>query len=278
MPDSTTVAAILGSCHSISWGALAIIDRKIGVEGEKSVVKIFPADARKLIDKPGDVFADSMNALKLKYEDPEPLSEKLVLVSRTVSEGSLKMGLYLVNIDSGEERLIVEGEGGLGIFDPKIAAARPLPQASVERRSWENGAKSLVYIGDVYEGTHMKGIKRGDIKWIRVVQDHFKLTYSSGWWENEGSQAPAMNFDDYDRKQPLGIVPVREDGSVFFEVPADKFVYLRPWTQTETCCRPCAADFQRSLGKSSRASAATNRAFRRRPYQDARSKTANPIK
>lgn len=227
MPDSTTVAAILGSCHNIAWGALAIIDRKIDVEGEKSVVKIFPAEARKLIDKPGDVFADSMNALKLKYEDPEPLSEKLILVSRTISENSRKMGLYLVNVETGDERLVVEGEGDLGIFDPKIAAVRPLPQASVDRRSWESDAKSLVYVGDVYEGTHMKGIKRGDIKWLRVVQDHFKLTYSPGWWENEGSQAPAMNFDDYDRKQPLGIVPVREDGSAFFEVPADKFVYLQ---------------------------------------------------
>ena len=227
MPESTTVAAILGSCHNIAWGALAVIDRKIDVEGEKSVVKIFPPEARKLIDKPGDVFADSMNALKIKYEDPEPVSEKLVLVSRTLSEGTRKMGLFLVDVDSGAEKLVVESDGELGIFDAKVVSKRPLPQSSAERRSWERGAKSFVYVGDVYEGTHMKGVKRGDIKWLRVVQDHFKLTFSPGWWENEGSQAPAMNFDDYDRKEPLGVVPVRDDGSAFFEVPSDKFVYLQ---------------------------------------------------
>lgn len=227
MPESTTVAAILGSCHNIAWGALAVIDRKIDVEGEKSVVKIFPPEARKLIDKPGDVFADSMNALKIKYEDPEPVSEKLVLVSRTLSEGTRKMGLFLVDVDSGAEKLVVESDGELGIFDAKVVSKRPLPQSSAERRSWEQGAKSFVYVGDVYEGTHMKGVKRGDIKWLRVVQDHFKLTFSPGWWENEGSQAPAMNFDDYDRKEPLGVVPVRDDGSAFFEVPSDKFVYLQ---------------------------------------------------
>ena len=227
MPESTTVAAILGSCHNIAWGALAVIDRKIDVEGEKSVVKIFPPEARKLIDKPGDVFADSMNALKIKYEDPEPVSEKLVLVSRTLSEGTRKMGLFLVDVDSGAEKLVVESNGELGIFDAKVVSKRPLPQSSAERRSWERGAKSFVYVGDVYEGTHMKGVKRGDIKWLRVVQDHFKLTFSPGWWENEGSQAPAMNFDDYDRKEPLGVVPVRDDGSAFFEVPSDKFVYLQ---------------------------------------------------
>lgn len=227
MPESTTVAAILGSCHNIAWGALAVIDRKIDVEGEKSVVKIFPPEARKLIDKPGDVFADSMNALKIKYEDPEPVSEKLVLVSRTLSEGTRKMGLFLVDVDSGAEKLVVESGGELGIFDAKVVSKRPLPQSSAERRSWERGAKSFVYVGDVYEGTHMKGVKRGDIKWLRVVQDHFKLTFSPGWWENEGSQAPAMNFDDYDRKEPLGVVPVRDDGSAFFEVPSDKFVYLQ---------------------------------------------------
>lgn len=227
MPESTTVAAILGSCHNIAWGALAVIDRKIDVEGEKSVVKIFPPEARKLIDKPGDVFADSMNALKIKYEDPEPVSEKLVLDSRTLSEGTRKMGLFLVDVDSGAEKLVVESDGELGIFDAKVVSKRPLPQSSAERRSWERGAKSFVYVGDVYEGTHMKGVKRGDIKWLRVVQDHFKLTFSPGWWENEGSQAPAMNFDDYDRKEPLGVVPVRDDGSAFFEVPSDKFVYLQ---------------------------------------------------
>ena len=227
MPESTTVAAILGSCHNIAWGALAVIDRKIDVEGEKSVVKIFPPEARKLIDKPGDVFADSMNALKIKYEDPEPVSEKLVLVSRTLSEGTRKMGLFLVDVDSGAEKLVVESDGELGIFDAKVVSKRPLPQSSAERRSWERGAKSFVYVGDVYEGTHMKGVKRGDIKWLRVVQDHFKLTFSPGWWENEGSQAPPMNFDDYHRKEPLGVVPVRDDGSAFFEVPSDKFVYLQ---------------------------------------------------
>lgn len=227
MPESTTVAAILGSCHNIAWGALAVIDRKIDVEGEKSVVKIFPPEARKLIDKPGDVFADSMNALKIKYEDPEPVSEKLILVSRTLSEGTRKMGLFLVDVDSGAEKLVVESDGELGIFDAKVVSKRPLPQSPAERRSWERGAKSFVYVGDVYEGTHMKGVKRGDIKWLRVVQDHFKLTFSPGWWENEGSQAPAMNFDDYDRKEPLGVVPVRDDGSAFFEAPSDKFVYLQ---------------------------------------------------
>ena len=86
MPESTTVAAILGSCHNIAWGALAVIDRKIDVEGEKSVVKIFPPEARKLIDKPGDVFADSMNALKIKYEDPEPVSEKLIEIFHLPSD------------------------------------------------------------------------------------------------------------------------------------------------------------------------------------------------
>ena len=135
MPESTTVAAILGSCHNIAWGALAVIDRKIDVEGEKSVVKIFPPEARKLIDKPGDVFADSMNALKIKYEDPEPVSEKLVLVSRTLSEGTRKMGLFLVDVDSGAEKLVVESDGELGIFDAKVVSKRPLPQSSAERRS-----------------------------------------------------------------------------------------------------------------------------------------------
>lgn len=227
IPNSNKVAAILSSCHDIAWGALAIIDKNIGVEGEKSVVKIFPESARKLIDKPGDKYADSMKAVKIKYEDPEPISEKFILSSRQASEKSQTMNLYLTDIESGTDVLVGKSTEGMGLFDAKLLARRTPPMTAAPQRSYDTSEKALAYVSNVYEGTHLKGVKRGDIKYLRIVENPPKLYWSGGYWENEGSQAPAMNYDDYDDKIILGTVPVESDGSAYFEVPAEKFIYLQ---------------------------------------------------
>lgn len=227
IPNSNKVAAILSSCHDIAWGALAIIDKNIGVEGEKSVVKIFPESARKLIDKPGDKYADSMKAVKIKYEDPEPISEKFILSSRQASEKSQTMNLYLTDIESGTDVLVGKSTEGMGLFDAKLLARRTPPMTAAPQRSYDTSEKALAYVSNVYEGTHLKGVKRGDIKYLRIVENPPKLYWSDGYWENEGSQAPAMNYDDYDDKIILGTVPVESDGSAYFEVPAEKFIYLQ---------------------------------------------------
>lgn len=227
IPNSNKVVAILSSCHDIAWGALAIIDKNIGVEGEKSVVKIFPESARKLIDKPGDKYADSMKAVKIKYEDPEPISEKFILSSRQASEKSQTMNLYLTDIESGTDVLVGKSTEGMGLFDAKLLARRTPPMTAAPQRSYDTSEKALAYVSDVYEGTHLKGVKRGDIKYLRIVENPPKLYWSGGYWENEGSQAPAMNYDDYDDKIILGTVPVESDGSAYFEVPAEKFIYLQ---------------------------------------------------
>ena len=36
-----------------------------------------------------------------------------------------------------------------------------------------------------------------------------------------------MAWDDFNNKRILGTVPVEEDGSAYFEVPADRFVYFQ---------------------------------------------------
>ena len=36
-----------------------------------------------------------------------------------------------------------------------------------------------------------------------------------------------MAWDDFNNKRVLGTVPVEEDGSAYFEVPADRFVYFQ---------------------------------------------------
>ncbi len=232
---SGKVAAILAACHDKPWGALALIDRNIGLEGEESVVKIFPESARSRIDFKNMPFADGMKDIEVKYQYPSPFGENSVLVSKQIkgSKKNEEMGLFLVDFDSGKETPIARAKGfagkksiPLGIFNGNLLEKKTPPPAMPPQFEYGNDT-AFVYVSDVYEGTHMKGVKKGEIKFLRVVDDPPKRNWSLGAWENEGQQPPAMNFDDYDNKVDLGLVPVEEDGSAYFKIPARKFLYLQ---------------------------------------------------
>ena len=225
VPGSDLVACIFGSCHDRPWGALALIDRKKGVDGAEPVVEIWPAGARGLIGK-GDY--DQFMRIPVRYEDPYPLDGNTLLVSRSVRWDSTlrdyKMALYRVDREAGTETLLYEGVKG--VFDPMPVAPRRKPSAIPFARDFSE-RPGMFYVQDVYEGTHMAGVERGAVKWLRVVESPEKRTWTEQGWQGQGEHAPAMNWSSFELKQILGEVPVAEDGSACFEVPAGKFVYFQ---------------------------------------------------
>lgn len=126
VPGSDLVACIFGSCHDRPWGALALIDRKQGVDGAEPVVQIWPAESRALIGK-GDY--DHFKQIKVMYEDPYPVDENTILVSRSVRWDTVlndyKMALYRIDRKAGAETLLYEGEKG--VFDPMPIRSRTKP-------------------------------------------------------------------------------------------------------------------------------------------------------
>ena len=79
---------------------------------------------------------------------------------------------------------------------------------------------------NVYVGTHMKGVAKGSIKALRVVESPEKRIYlpQRSWFSDV---APAMNWHSFENKRILGTVPVEEDGSAYFEVPGNTYVYFQ---------------------------------------------------
>ena len=75
-------------------------------------------------------------------------------------------------------------------------------------------------------GTHMKGVAKGSIKALRVVESPEKRIYlpQRSWFSDV---APAMNWHSFENKRILGTVPVEEDGSAYFEVPGNTYVYFQ---------------------------------------------------
>lgn len=222
IPGTQKVISIFGSCHDRPWGALAILDRNKGVDGADAVEHIWPASARELIGI-GDW--DTFIKVRPRYEDPCPLSQSHFLCARTIEGDDERTGIYLIGTD-GTEELIYEDPDGFGCFDPMPVAARKNARAKPDLRNFENGTGTF-YVQNVYEGTHMEGVRRGDVKFLRIVETPEKRSWIKPSWGGQGSQSPAMNWHSFENKRILGTVPVEADGSAHFSVPSDTFIYFQ---------------------------------------------------
>ena len=152
IPGSDLLLCIFSSCHDRPVGALALIDRRKGVDGKSSVVDIWPSYSYDLIDKGN---WDAFRKIDTRYEDPFPLTENLFLVSRFIRfdsendsfiNGSYKMGIALVD-RNGKETLLIEGEKSL--FDPMPIAPRYKPISIPENRNYKN-ENGFFYVQNVY--------------------------------------------------------------------------------------------------------------------------------
>ncbi len=226
IPGTQRTICVFGSCHDRPWGALAVIDRRLGLDNRPPVVHMWPPNAIELVGpgdpaKPEDYGFDLFTRVHPKYEDPYPLDDAFFLCSRMVS-GEL-MGIFLIDVFGNELLVHVEEPG---CFDPMPLAPRERPPVIPSRRTFEDRPGAL-YVMDVYEGTHMHGVERGTVKYLRVVESPEKRSWTTPPWNGQGQEAPAMNWHDFNNKRILGTVPVEPDGSAYFEVPAGAFVYFQ---------------------------------------------------
>lgn len=227
IPGTDLVVCTFSSCHDRPWGAIAVIDRKKGVDGRDAVVKIWPKECINIVGN-GDL--DSFKWISNFYEDPFPINEDYFLTSRTIwfKRGSWniddsKQGIYLLGMDGTEELLI---EGDKSLYDPQIIQPKEKPLILPSMRNFKDKTGRF-YVENVYEGTHMEGVKKGEAKWLRVVESPEKRTWTKQGWFGQGEQAPGMNWHSFENKQILGEVPIEEDGSASFIVPAGKHVYFQ---------------------------------------------------
>ncbi len=88
----------------------------------------------------------------------------------------------------------------------------------------EDGKKTgRFYVLDIYKG--LPGVKRGEIKRLRVVEETSRVSASPGGAFNQTFlMSAALAFS---AKNFLGVVPVEADGSAYFEVPAGRALYLQ---------------------------------------------------
>jgi hypothetical protein len=230
IPRTQKIIGIFADLHSLPRGAIAIIDRRIDMDGPLAVVRTWPDYIKNFVRGPTeninvDFITD--NNVSPLYEDTYPLNDKYFLVSKTTRDISHRISLgesiYLVDI-FGNEILLHKEEPGC--FDPMPITSRERPPKVSVNRNYENKA-GYVYIQNVYEG--LDNVPHGTVKFLRVVEAPEKRYWASGGlpWYCYTTAYPGINWYGFETKRILGTVPVEEDGSAYFEVPSDRFVFFQ---------------------------------------------------
>ncbi len=235
IPGTQMAVCTFVACHDKPWGAIAVIDRRRAIDGLEAIVQRWPAfpdswiRVNAVVNSDFDIFASTSP----KYEDPFPLVDPLTgiggryfLAAKNVGPGE-HMAICLLDAQDGSSVVIHdEGGGDVGCFDPMPVAPFKRPEKVTVPRKYDQ-SPGRFYVVDVYDGTHMEGVERGAVKYLRVVESPEKRFYSAQAWSAQGIEAPGVNWDSFETKRILGTVPVEADGSAYFELPPYTFVFFQ---------------------------------------------------
>ena len=158
------------------------------------------------------------------YASPWPLSETLFLTCYSFEARDTAPaghGLYLYDAHGNKE--LIYRDPAFSCYAPIPFRARPRPlQIPPMAKPARPDAPGTLFVQDVYAG--LDGVPRGTVKWLRVCETYPKLRHTNPHRVDVGVGS------GYDMRGVLGVVPVEDDGSAYFEVPPGKMVFLEALT------------------------------------------------
>ena len=164
------------------------------------------------------------------FDDPYALSEEFMLVSynpdRNVHDKN-GYGLYLLDVFGNRVPIYRDPTYSCWQAMPLVGRSVPvLP--SVLPDNPPEGNRATVVMSDVYVG--LDGVEPGAIKYIRVMEHVARPWSARRFWGGDefGQQHSVITKKTHlGLKLMHGIVPVEEDGSAYFTVPADKNIFFQ---------------------------------------------------
>jgi hypothetical protein len=196
-------------------GRLLMLDPQISRHEADGVVHEFPHRGRKVEPIVKDQLVKDVWP---QFLMPWPLDEKHVIVSCKPSPDAL-WGIYLVDVFDNMT-LIHESPGNM-LLEPIAIQKRPQAPVIPDRTDLSR-ADATVLVTDIYQGPGLAGIPRGTVKSLRVVEYYFSPRGVGGMLGAVGMDGP------WDIRRVLGTVPVEEDGSAHFRIPAQTPLMVQP--------------------------------------------------
>jgi formylglycine-generating enzyme required for sulfatase activity len=209
------VGIISGHHGVVRSGRLILFDPAKDRKEEKGMVQELPFSKRPIIPIIKDHMVDGVYPQFIK---PYPINDKYFLVTAKLTPTSL-WGLYLVDVF--DNLTLIKEQEGEGFIHGVPIQKRATPPVIPEKVNL-NSKEATVFIQDIYEGEGLPGVPKGTVKSLRVfayeyaynrsISDHLAQGIQSGW----------------DIKRVLGEVPIEEDGSAMFTIPANTPISLQP--------------------------------------------------
>ncbi len=213
---ATKFVAIVGGHHgNRRKGELTIFDIARGRREAEGAVQQIPGRGRRVEARIEDWLVDDSWP---KFLHPYPLSDKYFLVAAKPTPESL-WGIYLVDVF--DNMTLLKEQPGYALFEPTPVRPRPVPPV-IPNRVDPDQTEALVEIIDIYTGDGLAGIPRGEVKSLRVFGYHYLYPGMGGPQGVVGMEGP------WDIKRIMGTVPVEDDGSALFRIPANTPVAVQP--------------------------------------------------
>ena len=232
IPGSNKVVATMAGHHRVPIGDLVIIDRGKGLEARQSMKRLTRATPWRITQAPkwysghdsvqhwqhGDIL------YPYAYTDPFPVTEHLVLASYQGASGgraNRHHKLVLLKHDGSMATLLELPNASCFCAVP--LNPRPLPRVIPGDVPTEPG-EGRFFVQDLYQGLLEQGVKRGQVKRLRVMTQPQKKYNTEG--PRYHDHYPLVGQGSYYIKQNLGTVPVDEGGSAYFTVPSNVELYF----------------------------------------------------
>lgn len=211
----TEFIAIISGHHGVArMGELVIFDPAKGRREADGVVQRIPGYQQKVEPIIKDTLVDDSWP---KFLHPYPLSDKYFLVSCKPNPQA-KWGIYIVDIF--DNILLLKESSGYALFEP-IPFRKTKRPPVIPSRVDTNKDDATVYLTDVYVGDGLKDVPRGTVKKLRAYEFHYS-------YRNMGGHKNIAVEGSWDVHRIVGTVPVYEDGSALFKIPANIPIAVQP--------------------------------------------------
>ncbi|MHC4155727.1 MAG: SUMF1/EgtB/PvdO family nonheme iron enzyme [Planctomycetota bacterium] len=211
----TKVVGIVTGHHVGRVGELVILDPALGRRSADGVIQRIPGYGKKV--EPVIMDKLTIDSWPL-FLHPWPLSEKYFLVAAKPRPQDL-WGIYLVDVF--DNIMLIKELEDYALLEPVPLRKAKTPPVIVDKVNTRR-RDALVYIEDIYKGPGLKGVPRGTAKNLRIFTYHFAYQKIAGINHRVGADGP------WEPKRVLGTVPLEEDGSALFRVPANTPISIQP--------------------------------------------------
>ena len=207
VPGSSLIVGTLAKHNSTPRGSIAFLDPRVGKNDPAALTNLEHAD------NPTCDLGDSC--------EPWPLNQDAVIFSGRPA-GAKRNVLQL--LDRAGHRFTLLDDPGICLHSPMLVKPRPVPPV-VQDTTDPKATTGHFFVQDIYRG--LTGVRRGEVKSLRVIEETSRVSASTMGGSPYNQTFLVSAALAFCTKNYLGVVPVAEDGSAYFEVPAGRAIYLQ---------------------------------------------------